>query len=538
MTTMNLTIPKYIPSSSVPSYVEDYISSLARPTTISASFLSKISNELLLKKQEYIELNFGKKRIIPDRLDFDDVACVLASIFTFRNIRLSSSQKGYILGIYVNQGKHEGIYQTGRKDMYRLIDPLAPKFRNRDMDDVLDKVERLVPIVDLATQHNLSPVNNGIFDKESKKLLPFDPSFVFTTKIPTDYVENPTNPIITMPDGELWDVESWIADLMEDDDSATLIWQVIADTLQPNYSRGKSVWFYSDKGNNGKGTIGEMIKHLLGSGNYSSLAVTDFRHEFLKEQLLGVAANISDENDVDVYIDSIRDYKASITGDDININRKYEKPVTFQFHGTNIQMLNGLPKTKDKSDSFYRRIILVPFVKSFTNNGERSYIKQKYVKRQDVLEYVLHKTLHIQFDEFIMPARSQALLAEYKTSNNPVIQFWEEYSDEFVWDLLPNQFLYDAYISWFKRNNPNGKPLSRQNFIESIVTVAMKDGDWIDKTKQNDRVRSLGKMDGDEPLLTELNMQEWLDQTYKGSDLKKLRDFKRKTYYRGLQKRA
>lgn len=531
---MNLTIPTYIPSSSVPSYVDKYLSGLMRPTTISSSFLSQISNDLLEEKQLYIEMNFGKKRALPDRLDFDDVACVLASLFTFRNIRLSSAQKGYILGIYVNQGPHKGIYQTGRKDMYRLIDPLAPKFRNRDMDDVLDKIERLVPIVDLTTQPHLSPVNNGIFDKETKELLPFDSKYVFTTKIPVDYVESPANPVITMPDGELWDVESWIKDLMEDDDSAELIWQVIADTLQPNYSRGKSIWFYSDKGNNGKGTLGELIKHLLGRGNYSSLAVTDFRHEFLKEQLLNAAANISDENDVDVYIDSIRDYKASVTGDDININRKYEKPVTFQFHGTNIQMMNGLPKTKDKSDSFYRRIILVPFIKSFTNNGERSYIKQQYVKRRDVLEYVLHKALHMHFDEFIMPTRSQALLAEYKTSNNPVIQFWDEYHEEFVWDLLPNQFLYDMYISWFKRNNPNGKPLSRQNFIENLLIIAMQDGKWLDKTKQTDRVRSNGRMDDDEPLITELNLQEWMDKNYRGADMKKLRDFKRKTYYRGL----
>jgi len=48
-------------------------------------------------------------------------------------------------------------------------------------------------------------------------------------------------------------------------------------------------------------------------------------------------------------------------GDDILINRKFEKPIAVQIKAINIQMLNGLPKTKDKSDSFYRRLIIVPF---------------------------------------------------------------------------------------------------------------------------------------------------------------------------------
>ena len=532
-----LVIPNYIPSSSLPPYVGEYIESLQRPQEIGKSFLSKISIELLQAKQEYIELNFGKRRMVPDRLDFDEVAGVLMTLFTFRNIRLSKTQSGYVLGLYIHYGPNEGIYQVERKDMYRLIEPLAPKFRNRDMDDVLDKIERLAPILDMENDPNLSPVNNGIFDKKTNELLPFSPDHVFTTKIPVNYVANATNPIITMPDGKMWDVESWIADLMEDDDSVKLIWEVIADTLQPNFSRNKSVWFYSKQGNNGKGTLGELIKNLLGRGNYSSLAVTDFKHEFLKEQLLGVAANISDENDVDTYIDSIRDYKASITGDDININRKYEKPITLQFFGTNIQMMNGLPKTRDKSDSFYRRLILVPFVKSFTNNGERPYIKNDYVQRSDVLEYVLYKALHVNFQEFTVPNRSKLLLLEYKSSNNPVIQFWDEFKDEFVWDLLPNQFLYDAYLAWDNRNNPSGMALSRQNFLENLVILAMKDGTWLDKTGQGSKVRSNNRMDDDEPLITELNLTEWTNKSYRGNDLKKLRDFKRKQSYRGLERK-
>ena len=42
---------------------------------------------------------------------------------------------------------------------------------------------------------------------------------------------------------------------------------------------------------------------------------------------------------------------------------------------------------KDRSDSFYRIQSFVPFVKSFTG-AERKYIKNDYLERKEVLEYV------------------------------------------------------------------------------------------------------------------------------------------------------
>src|SRR5699024_11955809 len=42
----------------------------------------------------------------------------------------------------------------------------------------------------------LIPVENGVFNIKSRKLEPFNPDYVFTTKISTRYVESPKNPEI------------------------------------------------------------------------------------------------------------------------------------------------------------------------------------------------------------------------------------------------------------------------------------------------------------------------------------------------------
>ncbi|MCR6120643.1 ATPase [Salipaludibacillus agaradhaerens] len=470
----------------------------------------------------------------------------MMTLFTFKNIQMTERTGDTLLGVYIDEPSSDkyGTYDTTTKFMYEIMERIVPNFKNKDMQDVIDKIERSAPTVEQTKDRHLFVVNNGVYDQRTQELRDFSPDYVYLTKIPVDYTPNPINPVITAADGYQWDVESWIKDLAVDEDTETLIWQVIADCLQPHYSRHKSIWFYSEKGNNGKGTIGQLIKNLLGKGNYASLSVADFNHEFLKETLLGSAANISDENDVDVFIDSIKDYKASVTGDDININRKYEKPLRMQFLGTNIQMMNGLPKTKDKSESFYRRLIIVPFLKSFTNNGERKYIKTDYIHETEVLQYVLHKVLNMSFDDYITPKSSAELLESYKEKNNPVLEFWNEVKEDFVWDLVPTQFLYDLFVKWFDVNNPSGKVMSKRTFSDTLANVIHTLEDpWDMKLGQYDKVRSAGRMDDDEPLITEYGLDKpdkggkytcWVNPTYNGQNEQKKREFTRKKYYRGI----
>jgi len=530
----------------VPEYLNNYLKDMEIPEKIDNAFLIKLGMGALTAKiadiEEYnMAVKTGKKRV-PSKLDFDDASIIMMSLYTFRNIQMTERADDIVTTMYDDKA---GTYVTSYKQMYEIMRRLATGFKEKDKQDVMHDIESAIPTVEPTKDKNLFAVNNGIYNKLTGELMPFDRDYVFLTKIPIDYHNKSTNPVITAPDGFNWNVEDWIKDIMDDDlDATTLIWQVIADCLQPNYSRHKSIWFYSEKGNNGKGTVGQLIKNLLGKGNYASLSVDDFNHEYLKETLLGTAANIADENDVDVWIDSVKDYKASITGDDININRKYEKPLRVQYLGTNLQMMNGLPKTKDKSDSVYRRLIIVPFLKSFTNNGERKYIKDDYIGRQDVLEYVLHVALNMDFDDYITPLVSSELLHSYKEKNNPVMEFWNELKDEFIWDLLPTPFLYDVYKSWHMTNNPSGKPMSSRSFIDTLRAVVQSQGDaWEDKSSRTDKVRSMGKMYDDEPLITTFGLDKidktgrtsrWANDTYNGTNTQKKREFTRSVSYRGF----
>ena len=110
--------------------------------------------------------------------------------------------------------------------------------------------------------------------------------------------------------------------------------------------------------------------------------------------------------------------KAVITNDIILINRKNKTPIAYQFRGFMVQCVNDTPRFRDKSGSLYRRQLIIPFNKSFTG-AERKYIKQDYMHRTEVLEYVLHRVLSGSFYELSEPAAVKMALHQYKIENDP-----------------------------------------------------------------------------------------------------------------------
>lgn len=102
----------------------------------------------------------------------------------------------------------------------------------------------------------------------------------FICKSHVNFVDNPQNPHITMPDGAVWDVESWMQSLSDDPEIVMLLWQVIGAVIRPNVPWNKSVWLYSEAGNNGKATLCELMRNLCGSGAYTSISLAQFGAQF------------------------------------------------------------------------------------------------------------------------------------------------------------------------------------------------------------------------------------------------------------------
>lgn len=528
-----------------------YLTYITALNTNIAEITDNVETELLYVTQQCFKL-FNEQDAVtnksipklkmPDELSTSQIADILAALYPIARINCceQSTDVDYdLLGLYIDSpgAKAYGTYVTD-DDVFRV---LARKFSynmtEKQFKEINLALRDKVPRKLRNDDRDLIAVNNGIFDYSQKKLLPFSPDYVFLTKSQVSYNENATNVVIhNNEDGTDWDVESWIAEIADDPEIEQVIWEILGAIIRPNVHWNKSAWFYSETGNNGKGTLCELMRQLCGDTSYASIPLADFGKDFVLEPLTRASAIIVDENDVGTFIDKAGNLKSVITNDVIQINRKYKIPIAYQFKGFMVQCLNEYPRIKDKSDSFYRRQLFIPFSKCFTGK-ERKYIKHDYLHRKEVLEYVLYKILNSNYYTLSEPTACHKILNEYKEYNDPVRLFFDELQDEFVWNFLPFTFLYDMYKAWFKLNIPSGTCIGKIMFTNDLINVIRSNHDWVceDKSKKY-RVTPNLNMDKPEPLIMKYNMTEWMAPYYAGKDPDQICRPRLADSYRGIIK--
>ena len=442
-----------------------------------------------------------------------------------------AQDNNYSLMMYQTDGPYCGVHTEDLTLIKNLIRTYNESILERSISEVINVLIDQAPFCYLTSDPDLIAVNNGVFDYKTKTLLPFSPDYVFISKSEVKYNPSARNPIIhNLDDGSDWDVESWLDDLSDDEGVPELLWQTIGSIIRPGVEWNKVVCFYSEQGNNGKGTLCELMRNLCGKESHASIPFANFAREFMLEQLLHISAVIVDENDTNDFTKVAAALKAVITGDYLTINRKFQKPITLRFNGVMVQCINDLPKFGDKSESLYRRFLLIPFTKCFTGS-ERKYIKADYLNRQDVLEYVLFKVLHMAYYSFSEPDVCMDLKSEYKINNDPIRQFLDDILPDLVWDLVPYQFLYDLYKVWGSKNNPSGRMVSKQGFTKQVRNVLVGNTMWLADDKARP-TRAL--MDSPEYLIATYNLTEWMNSSYKGSDKNLLCIPEKKSSYRGM----
>ena len=497
---------------------QDYLSTLdpsnpPSPAVIESQLLDEIKTAFDLENAIKAK---GNKWKIPQALEFQQIADIVATLYPVCCIATAGAgaDSSYdLLAIYQTTGPDEGIYVTSDEVFRSLARSYNYKLTTKEFNEFMVALRDIVPRKYRCHDDNLIAVNNGIFNYDTKELLPFTPDKVFMTKSRVNYNSNAKNIIIhNDTDNTDWDIESWMHTLSDDDEIVNTLWEVLGAIIRPNVPWGKSAWFYSETGNNGKGTLCELMRQLCGEGSYASISLSEMGKDFMLEPLTRATSIIVDENDVGTFIDKAANLKAIITNDVIQINRKFKTPIPYKFYGFMVQCLNEMPRIKDKSDSFFRRQLFIPFTKCFTG-VEKKYIKHDYLKRTEVLEYVLYRVLNMDYYQLSTPEACKAALAEYREFNDPIRQFVEEILPNCVWDLLPFTFLYDLYKAWFQKYIPSGTAQSRNTFIKDLVIAIQDNDDWEcpDKTA---KIKTINRMSKAEPMLFEYQLTNWMNPRY------------------------
>lgn len=448
-------------------------------------------------KLEY-ELNIG----IPERLLFGDElvqALELAveqeyemalhqSNKTRDSFRLSTAKTVNILMEYIPfceiGGKlfmyqaDKGIWTMNENDVARLIAIIQPNASTPQIGDISNQIRLKAEQRSVDTERYLVPCKNGIYNTETKTLEAFSPDYVFLSKLATDYI-----PTIEMPllDG-WWTPKDFIKELSnKDTEIETLLYQVINDAVHPNHSRKKAIWLYGS-GSNGKSTYQDVIKNIVGNDCYSTLKFNEFSERFRLHSLIGKSVNIGDDVNAGVRVDDSSNFNSIVTHDSVTIEEKYKSPYHTKLYCTLIQSTNEMPTIRNKTNGTYRRMLIVPFENQFEDTSENWKIKEEYIKSKEVLEWILAKALSMDFEQFINPNASKALLEEYKADNDAILAFKQDVFD--VLDakgayIVPLAPLFDLYTDYCKKNKLHQE---RARTFNKVLEKLLGD-EWYKGTK-------------------------------------------------------
>ncbi len=466
---------------------------------------------------------------------------------TNREVNMTDEQRFQLpVGIYQYSGNNEGVWEVSNDPLGAfgiLVEKYKPGATKKTKQEIFILVKRRLRIIRKCVNPYYVAVNNGIWDMESKILFPFSEDLVFTSKIHTNLNLAATNPVITiLEDGTTWDVDSWLNSLGQPT-FVESIKEVIQGACLPLVPRNKMVLFYNTAGNNGKGTICQLIRNILGEEVVVSIPIAEFSKRFALADLPKAIAVITDENDVNSFGKGMGNLKAAITGDVLKVEQKYEKSYNYAFRGLVLQCLNDMVNGNDKSGSFKRRLHIIQFENCFTG-AEKRYIKDRLIYREDVLEYILKMVL-VDMDyreEFTETAETKKALELYVKTTNSVVAFLEEILPECKWDLLPaTDFLYEAYKSFYKSTNPSGRVMGRNDFHDSVREFVATDEKVSQEWEWTDSTRSKGYIDYDkkEPLLDRYDLTAFMDNRFGGyANREFVYEPRLKATYSGLKRRS
>lgn len=278
--------------------------------------------------------------------------------------------------------------------------------------EISRSVEKLNP------QPRIINLKNGLFDVKTQCLSPHDPGYLSTIQMGTSYDPRATAPLFTR----------FLADCL-DEESRVLVQEIFGYLLIPETCAQKAFVLVGE-GGAGKSTLLAVAQDLLlGRKNVSNVPWQSLNDRFKTAELFGKLANIF----ADLPSKNIDDnglFK-SITGEDmITAERKNKDPFAFKATARLVFSCNEIPRNLgDRSEAFYRRLVIVPFLPAKPAEHRDLKLKEKFLaEAPGIFNWALAGLLRLQARDyrFSQSPSSIAALDHYRVGGSSVLSFVEE----------------------------------------------------------------------------------------------------------------
>jgi len=366
--------------------------------------------------------------------------------------------------IKINNQLHvykDGIYKNSTLEIESVMIKHLPELNKAKRNETMNYLELITENVLLSFEdYNRIAFNNGIYNIIDDSFIEHSPDFIITNKIPWDY--NPSA-YFELADKTLDKISC------NDAEIRSVLEELIGYTFYRRNEIGKAFILTGEK-QNGKSTFLDMVTTLIGISNIAALDLKELGERFKTAELFGKLANIGDDIG-DEFIAEPSMFKKLVTGDRVNAERKGKDPFEFNNYSKLLFSANNVPRVKDKTGAVQRRLLIIPFKAKFTADDPDFRPDIKYeLRTKEAMEYLILLGLKglkriLKNKKFTKSIQVEHELKEYEKTNNPIIEFYEEYETKV--ENEPTKNVYKNYLEFCLNNNL--QPLSHIEFSRQIT---------------------------------------------------------------------
>jgi len=356
---------------------------------------------------------------------------------------------------------HDQLYSNDPNEFEKVMLDKIPSLRDAQRKEVYKYV-----YLKCTAKGEFSPprylgMKNTILDIQTGEEIPYSPKWIINNRIDFEYKPDAYHDVM---DKTLDKV------CLGDPQVRALLEEMIGYTLYRKNTM-QVCFILTGEGSNGKSTILNVIKKLLGKKNYTSLDLRELEDTFKPAELYNKLANIGDDISAK-YLESSSVFKKVVTGESFMVQRKYAQPFELESYATQIFCANELPQVHDRSDGFTRRIVIVPFNAKFskTDADYDPFIEDKLLS-DEAIEYLLKLAIEglkrVLFNrQFTKSDRGEAEKVDYNKLNNNMLEWFDNEP------AIENQSVADVYSTYQVWCANNGcQPVKKLNFSKEIKKV-------------------------------------------------------------------
>ncbi len=395
---------------------------------------------------------FSQARIANEILEEHDLIFVGGSFYTYGN------------GIWRKDGRRfverEIKKRCGTKATRSLIESIK----------YLVSLECQVEESDLNADRMLFNFRNGMLNLRTDSLEPHSRDQLSTIQFPFDFHWNA--PYLR-----------WLKFLDEvfrgNESLRMLLQEIFGYVLIPDTGMQKMFWFIGE-GANGKGVAIKMLEALIDKSNRTCLDIRNLQNPFVRAAMYNKLVAVQGDFPKRFYGNEDL-VKTIVGGDTVDAQEKFKPQFEFTPFCRFIFAMNTLPETKDLSKGFFRRVVIVPFTRTFTEEEQDRRLADTLQGELPGIFLWAFEGLKrlVENKRFTESPDALRALENYKQEHNTVGQFVESECVQGVETKCKGSDLWTAYEVFCAESGI--EPLLRKDFAVQLKrshSVTVKTHRW------------------------------------------------------------